>query len=49
MPAVPSATPVAAQLLGEEDRLGGLEPGNPLQDIELMTPVSFVTGVVSQP
>jgi imidazolonepropionase-like amidohydrolase len=53
-----SATSVAAELLGWEDRLGSLEPGkladvvavagNPVDDITAMTRVSFVmkNGVV---
>jgi imidazolonepropionase-like amidohydrolase len=56
--ALKSATSVAAELLGWEDRLGSLEPGkladvvavagNPVDDITAMTRVNFVmkNGVV---
>jgi imidazolonepropionase-like amidohydrolase len=52
MQAIKSATSVAAQMLGWDDRIGALEagkfadivavPGNPLDDISVMEKVSFV-------
>jgi imidazolonepropionase-like amidohydrolase len=52
MQAIKSATIVAAQLMGWDDRIGTIEsgkfadivavPGNPLNDITVMEHVSFV-------